>query len=49
MKTMTIGVLKEIIEDLPDDFEIYMNYDVFVHDPIDKYEVSYSEKRLTLS
>lgn len=48
-KTMSVGQLKEILEDVPDDYEVYVNYDVFIYDPIMQYEIDEKTERITLS
>ena len=48
-KPMNVQQLKEILEDIPDDYELVMSYDVFIFDPIMNYETDEKLKQLILS
>lgn len=48
MKAITKKTLLEKLKEVPDDYEVYMNYDVFINDPIENCSINHEKKRVTL-
>lgn len=48
MKTITKKQILNKLEKVPDDYEIYVNYDVYINDPIEDCMIDHQKKRVTL-
>lgn len=48
MKTITKKSLLKKLEKVPNNYEIFMNYDVYINDPVEDCIIDHDKKRVTL-